>query len=512
MSNEQLMALASGGGQVKRPAVIDVKKLSNEELLKLASPQQTKPSGIGSLFARGADTKGAIEGLKRGAIQAIPLAGGLVGGGLGAAAGPVGAVAGAGLGAAAGKSLQSTIQGFVSPEEAPKTLSEGFKRAATEGAYGALGEGAGIAIGTAATGLGKVAAEKLSTVSKEKAVKAAGAMLKDMRRLFGKGKIEELGKTLLENDIVTPLSTTKDVVSRTSALARDTGAKLDELYTSVQSAIPKSEAVKAAGFRPMTDAKALVDSLTKELKGKVGSTTAINQLTTYLDEIAANGDDIPVSRVREIRQEVDDLINYQKRVGDLPTVQQGLHKIRTFINKKLADQADVVSSLTDTVSADELKRLNKLSSNLAEIGTIARDRVARDAANQAFGLSEKIAMGAGGVGGTLAGIGGGGIESAITGGASAIALGTIAKAIRTYGNAAVASATEVAAKMIQESPRLRVLAKTNPSIITQTALNLLVQRGEPIQQDEEAPQRVKIPAKPTVQVTPVQRRLLLRGQ
>lgn len=505
----------------RRFSAEEVKKLEVKEPPRVFSKEQVekleikpKSTSFSGLFARGADTAGAVEGLKRGAIEAIPLAGGLAGGAIGSSAGPVGAVVGAGLGSGAGKSLQNALKAKFYPEEAPKSLSEGLQSVAKEAALGAVGEGTGQVLGKAATGLGKYAVKKLSDMSDVKAIKAAGAMLKDMRQIYGANKVEELAKTLRENEIVTPLSTFEDVYNRSSSLAKKTGLELDDIYNNIKTSTEKIKAIDDAGFKPVSDSDAILSEFKKEFKGKVGYSTALKKLEGYLDDIAANGDDITPSKAREIRQDVDNNIKYEARFNterDWPLVQKGLHQLRTFINKKILDQADLVASLTDSNAGEELRRLNKLSSNLSDIVSIAKDRKSREAANQTFGLSEKLAAGSGASAGAYTGFQVGGIPGAITGFFTGATTGLIAKAIRTYGNPAVSEATQLAKQMIENSPRLRVLAKQNPAIITQTALNLLVERGQPLEPQNE-PQRVQIPAKPELNITPVQRRLLLRGQ
>ena len=92
------------------------------------------------------------EGLLKGSLQALPLAGSLAGGVLGTGLGPLGTIGGAGLGAALGRSAEQAISELFF-NEGPDTYGQLASELAQEGAYGALGETAGLSIPVVAQGI-----------------------------------------------------------------------------------------------------------------------------------------------------------------------------------------------------------------------------------------------------------------------------------------------------------------------------------------------------------------------
>lgn len=95
----------------------------------------------------------SAEGLKKGAVEALPAVGGLIGGGIGAALGPFGVAAGSALGAAGGKAAENFIESQFMGE--PKTrqqiymdpVKEGLLDASMHGAGAVIGKGIGLAKG-----------------------------------------------------------------------------------------------------------------------------------------------------------------------------------------------------------------------------------------------------------------------------------------------------------------------------------------------------------------------------
>lgn len=97
----------------------------------------------------------SAEGLTRGALNTLPVVGGVVGGIMAAPTAPatfgLGPVAAAGLGGMAGASLKNTLEKAIfGVTEGPQTREELYKNIAVEGATQAAGEGAGQVLASAA--------------------------------------------------------------------------------------------------------------------------------------------------------------------------------------------------------------------------------------------------------------------------------------------------------------------------------------------------------------------------
>ena len=82
----------------------------------------------------------SVEGLKKAAIESLPMAGGMVGGTLGLPLGPIGAMAGAGAGAYTGKALENLIEYMLGEQ---KTRQQVYAEPVEEAVKGAAGEGVG---------------------------------------------------------------------------------------------------------------------------------------------------------------------------------------------------------------------------------------------------------------------------------------------------------------------------------------------------------------------------------
>ena len=120
------------------PKVGGAKKFISDDEMMAMEPQQ-KPQ-----------SRGFLSDLGRGTIEALPLAGGLVGGVAGSALGPVGTVGGGALGAGAGKAAENFLKQLFYDEDISleKALTDPIK----EASYDVAGLGAGKLIGAGVKG------------------------------------------------------------------------------------------------------------------------------------------------------------------------------------------------------------------------------------------------------------------------------------------------------------------------------------------------------------------------
>lgn len=194
-------------------------------------------------------------------------------------------------------------------------------------------------------------------------------------------------------------------------------------------------------------ATAYKKQLKNKLQGKAGGEEIFNKLSKTLDELSQNGKDVPLSKLREIRSSVDDLINFSKANAELSGVQKEYLALRNKIQDLAKERVSVVDSIRGTKNLSKLNEYNKKFSNMAEIAKIAQDKAAREQSNAAFGLRERIS---GGVGATVGGMVGG-IPGAIIGGS----LGSITtKAARQYGTPLVARMADRTARVLEKNPNL----------------------------------------------------------
>lgn len=268
-----------------------------------------------------------------------------------------------------------------------------------------------------------------------------------------------------------------DVLSRIAsenplALKKETGAKPRDIYSKkIADDMIKTQlnAVKIAND--------LRDEMFKELKGVSGSKAVLSRIDDELSTIAENGDNLNIKQVHEIRKNLDNLINFDKVTKDQPLLQKQLIKIRNRLNDKINERLAFFDRTFGTAKAAELKKLNQEFSMLADAEKIAVDRIARDNANQAFGLSEKIGIGSGLATGAMLG---GPVGSIALGAAGAFT----SKALRKYGDSSAAVLGDKVARFLAKKPiglgsysqKLIEAARQSPKQFISTIMLL---RGEP---------------------------------
>lgn len=346
----------------------------------------------------------------------------------------------AGAGAAAATGAKDLSEGKSVSEAADNALTEGGKQAAIYGT------------GEAALQKGVPIAEKaLKNLAETSAFKAAGAMLKDFRSAYSQNpqKINELGRTMLDNGLVQAGDSVSSIAKKAEVLKRQTGQEIGDVYNKTLDALTDSAKtahvspelrmeIDASGFHPEAQADEMKQAVYNALKGKPGSTQAISKANEVIDELAVNGNHLTPDHALELKGQVDALINWSKKRSDMPLDQEGLLHIRNYINDKIINQVETLDKVMDTPQTKELLRLNKLYGNVSTISNVARDRTLRNAANQSFTLGDKVLAGGGLAGGLATG-------HSLEGIAAGAAAGAANHVATKYGAAMTSSLADTAA-------------------------------------------------------------------
>lgn len=365
------------------------------------------------------------------------------------------------------------------PLTAVKGLAGAIGLGAAQGAGTAIGEadsladaakqiGTGAAIGGATFGLGKglekgakSASAALEKAAETKAFKATGAMLKDFRAAFNKGKVNELGRAAIDNGLIKAGDTVDDIAVRSQDILGKTGKQIGEIYDNALEAITDQSrlgkldptvraGIEASGFRPQSQKKEILSKIESFVKGKPGSTAALGKVQTLLDEVGQSGDNITPKEALAIKGQIDDLINYTKKTQDLPLVQQAYKQVRSFISDKINTQIELIDYALPSPQSQLLKQLNKQYGNISEIAAIAKDRALRDNANSFIGLRDAIAGSAIG-GGALAAQASRGDISAddlVRSGLLGLGAGLASRGARRFGPATGVLAREAGSKAL----------------------------------------------------------------
>lgn len=378
-----------------------------------------------------------LGGQLGGAIASAPLATkalGLGGKGIGALM-KAGAVEGA-------VQNPGDVEGEINPLQLQERAQGGLAGAATGGAVGAIAK----PLEKAASALQP---NSLKAFGARKAFKATGPILRDVKKAAARGRIEEIGETLIKKGIVKPGATFEDIADASDNLRGEAGKKISSIYESVHKELKNLDSTKLSADQvnkiqstmpnAIRIAEELETGLTQELTGSPGGKKALAAASSLLDDLRANGKDTSILTLQSFKEDLDDLLKYNRAISEEPIQKQAIFKIRDAIKNKIQDH---ISALDGVVGSDKLKKLreaNKEYGALAEASRIAKDRVGRESANRTMGLTDTIAGVGGGVGGAVTGgLLSGDVEGALKGAALGSGLGLLNKGARLYGNPAIA--------------------------------------------------------------------------
>jgi hypothetical protein len=365
---------------------------------------------------------------------------------VGKATGLLGGVGQAAKGGAIVGALQNP--GDIEGDASDLQLKERAKGALTGGALGAASGllAKGVTEGVKAI---KNAPKAIDELAKNKAFKASGAMLKDFRKAFDKGKVNELGQEMFDSGLVTAGSTFDDVAAKTSVIKKDVGSKIGEIYNSVSDKMKLNPISKDNAINELIDA-----SSSSKIRPTIGKDAYDTKMLSVIEDISKQNDVFDNPKVmNELIGEIDQKINYAKKTQDLPEIQQGLLAIRNKLREQLTSRVDEIGNeLNNTNLKKELLDLNKRYSRISELNAISSDRVARESANRAFGLTDTIvASGVGGAG-AMEGYRQDGVTGALKGLALGAAAGLANKGARQYGSPLLAQGLLKTGQKLAQTP------------------------------------------------------------
>lgn len=323
----------------------------------------------------------------------------------------------------------------------------------------AFGAGTGAVIGKAtqlaSPLIGKGAnyvGQKLSDVAENSAFLSTRPMLKDFRSMPEKAR-KELGRYMLDNDLVKTGDTVVDVAEKAGAAKQLAGKALENIYSN--SGEMFDQQFGKVGFNPVRDKDEILSIAKKELGDSVGAKQAVDKLETYLDQVIDNHGDKALSpkQTNDIKSALDEAINYSRNpLAKEPAAEAAYSAARNKINDINLKGLDELGA-----SSEALKAANKDYGMASKVKQIAQDRVNRLDANNNVGLTDWIAGG-----GALA-------YGAATGdykGAAAMMLAK--KGFEKYGASAIASNANALSKALLNNPEIRQIAASNPQAFTAT--------------------------------------------
>lgn len=343
------------------------------------------------------------------------------------------------------------------------------------------GMGEGVAKGIQKGG------EYFKRLGQEKAVKAVGAMKKDFKNL-GEDKVNELGRQLLDDEIVTPLSRPKEIAERLNKKIGETSSdlqgqlsKADEVFNRPEGFNMENattEQINAFNRGQLSTKQirdGLIDDLRKSYQGvpEEELAPAIAKVDTWLKD---KPEYMSVSELQQLKTGLNNFLKKSDFYSPQPSIaKEGLLSVRRGAKEAIENKANAAADIMGEAGGG-IKATNKKLGNYLEAQDLVDDAIGRDAANRSISLTDTIW---GAAGGTVGGIPG------------AIASTAANKVGRMYGNSVMATGFDKISKMLLQSPRFAEMAKTNPK-----AFNTMVQSLANNPKFQEAPEGSTDPATP----------------
>ncbi len=173
----------------------------------------------------------SMSGLARGATEALPAIGGLVGGALGSAMGPLGAVGGGAGGYALGSQAKDIIGQYAFDKPITKSLPERAVQVGQDALTGATQEMGGQVLGNlisrGANALSGPVSNSIRKAAESRAVSATGATGKQASTFA-----DDAGAQLLDRNLVKFGDSPENIADRLNSALSESGSKIDEILKS----------------------------------------------------------------------------------------------------------------------------------------------------------------------------------------------------------------------------------------------------------------------------------------
>lgn len=332
-------------------------------------------------------------------------------------------------------------------------------------AGGALGGAAGHALGAAgAKALGVISkpvgklGTKLKDFAENRAVKQAGAMLKDERGLKHQNRLSKTGRMLLDEGIVTPLARVEKVKARVEPMIQEAGealgaveAKMDAHHNGLKELGADWALINPTQIASRMEAEIINPIRTSPALG--GYAPGLSRMVRRLRDF---GDDISFSEANRIKREFDDLVKYDR---EQTAPKEFIKRLRGILNEEIEKHAENISEMVDDPIIDIYRKNKERYGILQKIHEMADDKMSRNEANRWLAPSDYASLATGGLIGS---------QNDDTLG-TALTFGALNRAGRTYGNALSSTMADRLSKR---------LAKPNTGLIDMIKRTAAIQRAQ----------------------------------
>lgn len=385
-----------------------------------------------------ASTVGKVTGALAGGVAMSPIMPGATASGYIPAI-KAGAKAGAILGAV---SNPGDVEGELSPVQP-------INRVLNAGAGGAIGGLIGAA-GKALGDGGNYLKGKFSDIAENKAFESMGPYQRDV--IKNADTKQEIGRTLLDKKVVSGLP------SKLETLAERAQEKVSQSGENLESILNKLSKDKNLPKIWRDDIANKIKEQVASAKGVPGSDAKNAKVQELVDEFMKNNPEyLSMLEGNGLKINTGKEINFKRLPdADIPITEQ----VNRALYTNLKDAENSIASMAEKSNplAKGFVAEKKDYGNLSKAAAIVSKRAQREFANRDFSLTDYIGGGIGAkIGGSVAGAPGAAVGAA--------AAGVTNKLARTYGNQAVAVASDAVSRAIARSQPLANAIQKNPALL-----------------------------------------------
>lgn len=417
--NEQLR---QQGFVLPEQSLVDLK---NENIRRIQAQQQQSP--VSSMVGTGVGMAAQLAPLAR-SVRA------LAGLGKGKAVVEAGKVAG-GVGRPATKAALTGagLSGLVNPEQ--NIESEDFVALAPKERAAAAAAG-GFFSGIVQKALPKTGVAA-SQKSSEKAVSSLGGTLSDVVKLKKRGLLNDLGKTLVDEKIVTPLATPETIKLRLDERMNSLAGEVTDLIKSMERKMNDpgfTEKYGRQGIKELGKAAFIPEVVALRVKNEIMEKyselpeqmirPALRTVDRWLLNLpSAEKGFLTPSEVQNAKTQLNRFLKDSDFLKtDTTLAKEGLKAVRRSLMEGVENYADAFSRVDKSKSGKDLKALNKKLGSLIEASKLAEKGEARAIKNRSISLTDTISGGTGAsIGGYFGGPSGAAIGGLLGAGANKLA-------------------------------------------------------------------------------------------
>lgn len=299
----------------------------------------------------------------------------------------------------------------------------------------------------------------LADTAESLAAKALGAERGSIKQI-GYDKVKAAGRTALDEGLLSPLSSTDDLIARTEALQKQGGNLMGDVYSAIDEA-------GASTFNPLDTAVKVENKIGGFYRSPINRGET-NQLENTLEAILMRGDkNLPIKEAQVLKQELGKVANWKNNLN-ITDKEKMARDAYGIVSSAIDEAVDTgANALNSPGLLDKLQRGKDLFSKTSTMEKLLENKQAREQGNKFFGLTDAI------TGGASLGYGGmtGDWETA-----AGVFLGK--KGLEKYGAQTGALAFDKLSKALMKSPQWAKMAKDNPQVFSQFVTRLATQQNQ----------------------------------